>query len=622
MKQVIGLALLGSLVTFPAGANEPLRVVYPPANHQTSADRIFLVGTASSKSEVTVNDRVIGDRSPAGHFAPSFPLKLGVNTFAVRHQNQMVTLQVTRIPTGVIPPKGLAFAKDSLAPAVDVAKLPGELVCFSAVAPLNATVSVKLAKQVVPLVTRPQAVELPSNSAVLTQTNQPVLSSNLGRYQGCTTVSQLRNLGKPEFRLEQNGATTRQVGPGEIRILSPAQLAVAQVTVDQGVARTGSSTDHSRLTPLPLGTQATVTGQEGDWLRLDYGGWINSKEVRILPNIVPPRSIIRGIRARQIPGSTEVVFPLEVPVPVSIKQGDYSLTLTLYNTTAQTDTIFLSNDPVISRLDWQQITPGQVQYTFNLKLAQQWGYKLNYNDTSLVLSIRHPPAAVREQQCSTLVYGNNIITGSVVDSSCTSNVAEPNAQPTSLPLSGIKILIDPGHGGSELGSAGPTGYPEKDANLVTSKLLQTELVKRGATVLMTREVDKEVSLNDRVAMINRTEPAIALSIHYNALPDEGNALKTQGIGAFWYQAQSHNLAVFLHNYLVKQLNRPSYGVYWNNLALTRPTAAPAVLLELGFMINPTEFEWIVNPQAQKKLAVALADGITQWFRSTPFEQLQ
>jgi N-acetylmuramoyl-L-alanine amidase len=56
-------------------------------------------------------------------------------------------------------------------------------------------------------------------------------------------------------------------------------------------------------------------------------------------------------------------------------------------------------------------------------------------------------------------------------------------------------------------------------------------------------------------------------------------------------------------------------VYWNNLALTRPASAPSVLLELGFMINPTEFEWIVDPQAQSNLASAIAEGITEWFRS-------
>jgi N-acetylmuramoyl-L-alanine amidase len=115
-------------------------------------------------------------------------------------------------------------------------------------------------------------------------------------------------------------------------------------------------------------------------------------------------------------------------------------------------------------------------------------------------------------------------------------------------------------------------------------------------------------------MIDKLQPAIAISIHYNSLPDEGDAQNTQGMGAFWYNTQAHSLAVFLHNYVVSQLKRPSYGVFWDNLALTRPTTAPAVLLELGFMSNPVEFEWVTNPQEQQKLATAIANGITEWFQ--------
>jgi len=186
-----------------------------------------------------------------------------------------------------------------------------------------------------------------------------------------------------------------------------------------------------------------------------------------------------------------------------------------------------------------------------------------------------------------------------------------------MPLSGIKILLDPGHGGPEdSGSVGPTGYPEKAVALVVSKLVRDQLVARGATVYMTREEDKDVGLQERVDMIEKMQPAIAISLHYNALPDDGDAINTKGVGTFWYNTQAHSLAMFLHNYLVQKLGRPSYGVFWNNLALTRPHTTPSVLLELGFMINPVEFEWVSNPQEQQKLAVALADGITQWFAST------
>ena len=189
-------------------------------------------------------------------------------------------------------------------------------------------------------------------------------------------------MGQPQFQLTLNGKTITQLGKGKIQILSPTQLQVAEVTVDAGVARTGPSTDYSRLTPLPKGTRATVTGFEDEWLRLDYGAWINSKETRILSGAVPPKTIIRSVGYRQLANTTEIVFPLQVPVPVSVQQGDRFLTLTLYNTTAQTDIIKSVDNALISRLDWQQLPQGGVQYTFNLKRNQQWGYKLRYDGTS------------------------------------------------------------------------------------------------------------------------------------------------------------------------------------------------------------------------------------------------
>jgi N-acetylmuramoyl-L-alanine amidase len=581
MKKLLGLVLFNFLVTSSVAlAQEPLLVVFPPTNYQTSTEKIFFIGTAPPKGQVLINGKLI-NRSKAGHFSPSFPLQLGENIFKVRYQNQEREIKIIRVSTQPELPQGLGFAKDSLTPAADIARLPGELICFSAVAPPQATVSVNLVNQNIALLPQPSLAQLPPNSSILTGLNQPNLSS-LTKYQGCTTVANAADLGKPQFNLQLNDQRITQTGLGKIEILAPTQLAVAEIASESGVTRTGPSTDYSRLTPLPKGTMASVTGKEGEWLRLDYGAWINSKETKIISGAVAPQTVIRSVGYRQLAEATEMRFPLESAVPVSVEQGNNSFILTLYNTTAQTDTIRLDDDPLISRLDWQQVSPTQVKYTFNLKKLQQWGYKLRYDNTTLVLTLRHPPQLKNSKR---------------------------------LPLSGIKIVLDPGHGGKESGASGPTGYLEKDVNLIISQLLRDELVKRGAKVVMTREDDRDVSLGERQTIINKQEPAIALSIHHNSLPDNGDAEKTKGFGTFWYHPQSHSLAVFLQNYVVKKLGKPSYGVFWNNLALTRPSAAPAVLLELGFMSSPDEFEEIVNPQAQKKMANTLADGITEWFKT-------
>ncbi|WP_299408516.1 N-acetylmuramoyl-L-alanine amidase [Acaryochloris sp. IP29b_bin.148] len=576
MKRILGLAVLtGSwfLASSPTSwAGEALNVVYPANGHKTTATQIFLIGTAPAKGDVTINGKVI-ERSPTGNFAPSFPLNIGENTFNLQYGDQQLTLNITRTSTTPSPaPTG--WVEDSLEPKADIAKLPNEPVCFQTMAQPGAQLSVQIGSQTVSLQPQ-QSVNLPPNSAALTQQNQPQTSDQASVYQGCTAFAQPGVVGKPVFQLTRQGQTLQRTGSNTIEILSPQDVSVIEVTSDQGVARTGPSTNYSRLTPLPKGTQARITGREGEWLRLDYGAWIKAKETRALSQNSVPHSIIRSIRSRQVPGWTEVVFPLQTPVPISVQQGDRTFTLTLHNTTAQTDVIFMNDDPVIRRLDWQQPAPNKVEYQFNLKPEQQWGYKLRYDGTSLILSLRHPPAGQG--------------------------------------LSNVKVLLDPGHGSpNDLGARGPTGLPEKDVTIVVSKLLQQALQKRGATVVMTREGDDDLYPQDRVDVINQTEPTIAISVHYNALPDSGDAENTAGIGAFWYHAQSHDLAVFLHHYLVDNLKRPDYGIFWDNLALTRPTVAPTVLMELGFMIHPTEFEWITDPKAQEQLAESMADAIAAW----------
>ncbi|MFN5239046.1 MAG: N-acetylmuramoyl-L-alanine amidase [Aphanizomenon sp.] len=579
MKKLLGLILFNfSLASSVALAEKPLLVVFPSTNYQTSTEKIFFIGTAPPGGQVLINGKLV-KRSQAGHFSPSFPLQLGENIFKVRYQNQEREIKINRVSTQPELPAGLGFAKDSLTPATDITRLPGELICFSAIAPPQATVWVNLVNQNITLLAQPSFAQLPPDASILTGLNQPNLSS-LTKYQGCTTVANAADLGKPQFNLQLDNQRITQTGLGKIEILAATQLGVAEIASESGVTRTGPSTDYSRLTPLPKGTMATVTGKEGEWLRLDYGAWINSKETKIITGAVAPQTVIRSVGYRRLSTATEIRFPLETAVPVSVEQGNNAFTLTLYNTTAQTDTIRLDDDPLISRLDWQQVSPKQVKYTFNLKKFQQWGYKLKYENTTLVLTLRHSPRLNKSKR---------------------------------LPLSNIKIVLDPGHGGKESGASGPTGYLEKDVNLIVSKLLRDELVKRGAKVVMTREDDRDVSLVERQVIIDTQEPAIALSIHHNSLPDNGDAENTKGFGTFWYHSQSHSLAVFLQNYVVTNLRKPNYGVFWKNLALTRPSAAPAVLLELGFMSNPYEFEEIVNPQAQRKMASTLADGITKWF---------
>jgi N-acetylmuramoyl-L-alanine amidase len=574
-----------------------LHLIYPPLQHTTTSDRLFFIGTAPKDGKVSINGKTIA-RSEAGHFAPSLPLQIGENTFnlqytspdADRSNDRQINVKVIRDPRITLPPKELGFIKDSLFPNVDIARQPNERICFDAIATPNAKVLMRIGDREIPLLPRRRNIQLPPNSSVLTGNNEAIAESPSGYFRGCTSFEIAGELGQPQYEVRLEDRIIKEKAIGKLEILSPKKIQVAEVTAVNADARTGASTDFSRLTPLPKGTKATITGKQGTWLRLDYGGWVRQSMVEIEDTEVLPRSIIKSIDTKSVISQsnknniwTELIIPLEVPVPIAIVQGDRTLMLTLYNVTDQTDTISIAPDSIINKIDWAQPEPDKVTYTINLKPQQQWGYKVRYEGTNLVLSFKHPPL-----------------------------IATANSQ-EAKPLKDIKILLDAGHGSKEdLGARSPTGYPEKDVTLITSQLLQTELQNRGAKVVMTRTDDSDVDLATRVGKIEQEEPTLAISIHYNALPDDGDAINTVGVGAFWYNAQAEDFAKFINTYVVNKLKRPNYGVYWNNLALARPTIAPSVLLELGFMINPIEFEWIIDSQQQKLLATTLADGITEW----------
>ncbi len=552
-------------------------LAYPPDRHETTAQSIFFVGVASRSDQVYINNQSI-ERSKSGYFAATFPLEIGENQFKVTHQGEEKLVTVIKNNSIAEIPQDTSFGKASLTPQQNIERLTGESICFSAIAAEGARVMAKLDQQVIPLASQTYLKQLAANNAVLIDSSQPQVESFAGHYKGCSSFSEKEVNAEAIYELTLNGLKNSQKSPGKVKISSPKHLGVVVITAFSGITRTGPSTDYSRLTPLPKGTFATVTGKEGEWLRLDYGAWIQAKETSPIQGATPVNSLIRGIYSRKKAGSTEILFPLEVPVPFTVQQGERTFTLTLYNTTAQTDLIRLDYDPFLRRMDWQQISPNQIEYIFRLTGIQQWGYSLRYEGTTLILSLRDP--------------------------------IEPEQ---SNGLKGIKILLDPGHGGEDSGAIGPTGYPEKEATLIVAKFLQEELTQLGANVQMTRTSDVDVSLEERVNLIEQVRPAFSLSLHYNSLPDGGDPVTTKGVSSYWYHPQAHDLAAFLENYITRQLKRTSYGVYWDNLALTRPTIAPSILLELAFIINPEEFEWITNLDQQRKLARTIAHGIQEWF---------
>ena len=184
----------------------------------------------------------------------------------------------------------------------------------------------------------------------------------------------------------------------------------------------------------------------------------------------------------------------------------------------------------------------------------------------------------------------------------------------STPLKGLKIAIDAGHGGTELGAIGGLNDNEKDVNLEISKILKENLETNGANVIMTREDDSFVGLNDRVEIANKNNAQIFISIHNNALPDSAAHLKSTGSETYYFYQQSKELAKDVVEALAKETGFKNNGAKAQSFAVVRNTNCPAILVEVGYIINPEDNAKLIDKDYQNKIAEAILHGLENYLK--------
>lgn len=179
---------------------------------------------------------------------------------------------------------------------------------------------------------------------------------------------------------------------------------------------------------------------------------------------------------------------------------------------------------------------------------------------------------------------------------------------SSNPLKGKTIVLDPGHGGSDQGASSntPKKSLEKNYTLKTAKELKKILTKEGAKVKMTRTKDEYVSLNDR-----NIKGDAYISIHNDSL-DSSNA---NGATVYWLQDNQEALAQTLNSNIQKKALLTNRGARQQNYQVLRQTNVPAVLLELGYISNPTDESMITDQIHRQVVEQAIVDGLKQYFSS-------
>jgi N-acetylmuramoyl-L-alanine amidase len=229
--------------------------------------------------------------------------------------------------------------------------------------------------------------------------------------------------------------------------------------------------------------------------------------------------------------------------------------------------------------------------------------------------------------------------------------AEGEAELTLAQQLGLKVrrvIIDAGHGGHDTGAIGPKGTREKDVALIIAKKLAARLEASGLEVLLTRDDDTFVKLEDRTRFANRQKGDLFISVHCNAAPTKTmrgietytlntssnrysirlaareNSTTERGVGDLQYiladlatkanTGESAHLAERVQRSLVRNLSGSYKGV--KDLGTKEAlffvllgAKMPAILVETSFLSHPEEEERLADPEYQQSVADSIAEAV-------------
>ena len=180
---------------------------------------------------------------------------------------------------------------------------------------------------------------------------------------------------------------------------------------------------------------------------------------------------------------------------------------------------------------------------------------------------------------------------------------------------GHLIVIDPGHGGFDVGATAHN-LEEKALALRTAVLVKRYLSSMGYRVILTRSRDVFIPLKKRTAIANDTKSKLLVSLHYNAFKSanvKGIEIYYYEKGSKWRSSNSKKLAQNVLSRMVEHTGASSRGVKRGNFHIVREATMPAILIEGGFITHPEESERLHDQKYLNQIAQAIAEGIDKYF---------
>ena len=270
-----------------------------------------------------------------------------------------------------------------------------------------------------------------------------------------------------------------------------------------------------------------------------------------------------------------------------VEDGRFYVTLYNADAAAAVDAVVESN-PLFSACETIRLPDqNRVRYALTLKSDRNfYGFDLTYEDGGMVVTFRNPM---------------------VVDLT------------KELPLEGIHIVLDAGHGGTDRGAAGAqiredAVLHEEDINLLITLEAEKLLKELGATVDLTRREDVTMDLYARMDYLEEKEPHLAMSVHQNSMGYTSDITRIRGTLPLYWANAGTLLADTVGAGVAASTGRYLRDTTRQMLALCRNPKFPQTLIEVGFITSVEEYEQMVSGSGVRKAAEGIRDGVLEYFR--------
>ncbi|MDP4151830.1 MAG: family 10 glycosylhydrolase [Bacillota bacterium] len=545
---------------------------YPKSGSSVSSSKSYVIGSSDPRAPLYLNGKEV-QRTKSGYFEAYLDLKTGNNTYQFTYNGKQYSYCLKRNgakQADSYQMSTLGFKPGSLSPSSNQYLNVGEYLTLSCIAPKGAIVAAKLSETISIL---KEGDAVPSGGMALARYSS---SFKIPR----TSIAGTKSLGKPVFMVSNDAGSFSEQADGEVFAVNLSQTLHGTILKNDTIMRTTNSGSADRITPLAKNVTDYIVDESPDFYKLRYGGWTLKENVKVHDKKLKDNSI-SSIYEKRKANSTEIIWKMPVHAPYKIETGSSYFKITFYNTTGKKAFNISKENELFSSITYSQSGNNAI-YTLDLKNADGlYGYKINCASGKTIIAFKNPPKLKNGLK----------------------------------PLLGKTVVIDAGHGGSDCGALGPEGElgrNEKNLNYSVADEVKSQLESLGAKVIMTRSGDDDVTLNERVALTRKTNPDLFVSIHHNSLDSSVDIKNYSGIITLYSEDFSKAFADIMQKSLIDTVGRKDGGVRFQGLAVCRVTECPSILIEMGYISNPYEFEDLSNTDIIKLQAQGIANGVKDY----------